>query len=421
MAAKTVVVHRGARDGYHVARALEEAGLLEALVTDLYWPGDHGWARFAERCSPSAVVKALRKRYSDGLPARHVKTCAFSGVGSFGIGKLRWTPFEWQRRAIRWSDKCLGEYAGRLAGRRGAALVSYSYYAYNAFSSVHGNQPRILFQVHPHPGRVREILEQERVAYPECASSLDKEWELALPPEDFERLVQESGMADHWIAASSFTRQTLVESGVAGERISVIPYGVDLNHFCPDFQARTARPNNHKLRLLFVGTITQRKGIKYLLEAIRRFHPADLELIVCGRTVDSLDLFQPFKDHVQVRPFVNAQELLAAYQSADAFVFPSLAEGFGHVLLEAMASGLPIVSTTRTAAPDLIRSGQEGFILGPGDAGALAERIDWMMSHRRDLRNMGQAARQTAEHFTWARFRQRVAEVVGPITAGSAR
>jgi glycosyltransferase involved in cell wall biosynthesis len=114
-------------------------------------------------------------------------------------------------------------------------------------------------------------------------------------------------------------------------------------------------------------------------------------------------------------PSIAAQDLLEAYRAADVFVFPSLAEGFGHVLLEAMASGLPIISTERTAAPDLIRHGQEGYIADAGNASDLAGHIEAILSVPGSAAAMGEAARRRAECFTWRRFRQRVAEFVGGI------
>ena len=416
---KTVVVHRGARDGYQVARALAERGLLEALVTDLYWPSDRSLAHRIETSLPGFASHALRQRWSDPATSRRVSLCWASGLYSLAMSKLRCAPFEWQRRAIRWSDTRLGRRAGRLATARGAALLSYSYYGQSAFSEYSGNRPRILFQLHPHPTRMREILEGERDLNPECAESLNKEWELALPREDFDRLTAETGMAEHWIAASSFTRETLIESGVPAGRIQVVPYGADLERFRPCPARRVQSGARRRLRLLFVGTINQRKGIKYLLDALKRL-PADrVELVVCGRVVDDLRLFEGLRGRVDIRPSVSAEALLDAYQTADLFVFPSLAEGFGHVLLEAMACGLPVVSTTRTAARDLIRPGVEGFIVKPGSSTEIAACIEEFLLHPERLTDMGVAARRRAEEFTWARFRAGIGDVVGGILGNS--
>jgi glycosyltransferase involved in cell wall biosynthesis len=409
---KTVTVHRGARDGYQVARALQEVGLLETLVTDLYWPADRTWARSVESVAPRKTSVALRCRHAEDLPSSSVASCWMSGLGSLMANKARWLPFHWERGTIRWCDRSLGRQAGRIATEKGAALLSYSYYAHSAFSHLVGDQPRILFQLHPHPASVRSILQQERRLHPDCASSLDKEWELALPESDFHRLVEEVAMAQHWIAASHFTKQTLVDAGIPAERIAVIPYGIQLNVFSWKREACFSRG---PLRLLFVGTLGQRKGIKYLVQALELLPPGSVELMVCGRAVDDLAIFRKSRAAIQLYPSISAQGLLDAYRAADVFVFPSLAEGFAHVLLEAMASGLPIISTTRTAAPDLIQHGREGFIIRPGSASELAGHIEEFLRRPELVRTMGEAARRRAEHFTWKRFRQGVAEFVSDI------
>jgi len=298
--------------------------------------------------------------------------------------------------------------AGRLASGKQAGLLSYSYYGYSSFSNFHGRGAAILFQLHPHPASMRRILLEELSVHPDCAESIGKEWELALREEDYARLVAETRMARYWLAASTFTRKTLEENGVPSSKIRVIPYGVDLAGYRPARGMSTDGP----LKLLFVGTINQRKGIKYLLDAMRSFTGRHVELTVCGRVVDGLELFRPFGTQVTVRPSVSHADLVAAYQTADLFVFPSVAEGFGHVLLEALACGLPVLSTTHTAAPDLLTEGVDGFVVSPKRPDLLAERIEWACSNRSTLRSMKSAARQTAERFTWEQFRRRVVDAV---------
>jgi glycosyltransferase involved in cell wall biosynthesis len=242
-----------------------------------------------------------------------------------------------------------------------------------------------------------------------------QEWELSLPEHDFQHLVEEVRMAQHWLVASSFSRRTLIEHGVPAEGIHVAPYGVDHAFFSPRDRASGAGPR--RLKLLFVGTINQRKGIRYLLKALDLLDRSAVELLICGRVVDDLSIFDVHRHNVEIWPSVSTEELREAYRSADLFVLPSLAEGFAHVLLEAMASGLPILSTTNTAAPDLVESGVEGFVVEPGRPGQLAECIAWSLEHRTQLAEMGRAARRKAETFTWPRFRNRIAVIVKGILA----
>ncbi len=404
---KAVVVHRGARDAYQVARALSEAGLLQALVTDLYWPQDNACARVLSRVLPSGLQGMLRARFAQGLPSSEVKLCLPSGPFSFLLDKLPRVSSRIRQKAQRHTDAALGRMSGRIAEQTNAKLLSYSYYGYHAFSTY--CRPGILFQVHPHPVSVRKLLQQELEAHPECRASLEKEWELALPDEDFRTLTAETEMAAHFLCASSFTRKTLIENGAPENLIDVIPYGIDLERFHPGQSSRdTGRP----FRLLFVGTINQRKGIKYLLEALRLLRSKNIHLTVCGRVVDDLKIFEPFASQIDIRPSVSSLELLRAYQEADLFVFPSIVEGFAQVLLESLACGLPILSTTHTAAPDLIEDGIHGFVVEPRRPDLLAEKVEWLIDHPSQLQEMGHAARQRAELFTWQRFRDGVVRSV---------
>ena len=412
---KFVVVHSGARDGYQLARALSESGMLEALVTDLFFPVDLKWARAVERLLPKRLRSLVLQRSDAHLPFAEIRVCAFAGLLTLLLDKLPKVPLSVRRWTTRHADATLGRTAGRYATKRSAGLLSYSYYGYDAFT--HYPRPAILFQMHPHPASIRRILTEELNANPDCAESLQQEWELSLPEEDFQHLVRETTMASHFLVASSFTRETLVENGAARSSVDVIPYGVDTTRFVPDAGRRS--PPGSKLQLLFVGRINQRKGIKYLLEALRLLNSSEVHLTVCGRVVDGLELFRSFGGQVEVRPSVSSAELVAAYQSADMFVFPSVAEGFGLVLLEALSCGLPILSTTRTAAPDLIENGVQGFVVEPRRPDLIADRIDWALNHRAEVAEMGHRARVCAEQFTWERFRSGVVHAVGEFTASN--
>ncbi len=405
---KAVVVHSGARDRYQVALALSQAGLLECLVTDFFWSEEAGFGKVLSRWLPSRVLRLLRQRSAPGLPPSQVKACLRAALGGFLLDKAHFLPYGLRRWMTRKADDTLGRVAGKLAKRTGSQLLSYSYYGYAAFKA--SGAPGMMFQMHPHPATMRRLLLAELEAHPDCAASLQQEWELNLPEDDFQRLVTEASLPVRSLAASSFTKRSLVENGVAQESITVVPYGIDLKKFHPG--PALARPAGGTLKLLLVGRINQRKGIKYLLQALSLLPGADLELTVCGRVLDGLDLFKAAGSRVRIRPSVGASELVEAYQQADLFVLPSIAEGFGQVLLEALACGLPVLATTHTAAPDLLTEGEQGFVVEPRRPDLLANRIAWALSHREELLAMRAAARSRAEQFPWLRFQQGVSRSV---------
>ncbi len=405
---KVVLVHGGARDSYQLALALSEAGLLETLVTDLFWPADRTWARMLRNHLKPNLLNLVSRRGAPGLPSSQVKQRVFDGMRGLLLDRLPGVSFSTRRDSTRAADAALGRAAGKSAQRANAGLIAYSYYAYDAIREY--GWPAMLFQLHPHPATMRAILSTELTLHPECADSLQQEWELALPEEDYQHLIAEPLLASHLMVASTFTRLSLVQNGVPAETITVIPYGVDLERFHP--VPRRAPVPGSVLELLFVGRINQRKGVSYLLEALRSFSPDQVHITVCGRVVDDLKLFAEFGSQVTIRPSVSSAELVAAYQAADLFIFPSVAEGFGQVLLESLACGLPILSTTHTAAPDLVTDGIEGFIVEPRRPDLLVQRIEWARTHREELHRMRALARHRAEYFTWARFRKAAADAV---------
>ena len=395
-ARKVVVAHGGSRDGYQVALALEEAGQLETLVTDLYWDEQSS----VRKLMPKRVARSMGRRNVGGLRASRVITTPWSGWLALGMERVRLVPLAWRRMMRRFSDLRIGGVAGRIARQRNADLLSYSYYGSQAFAAY--GKPAMLFQVHPHPLTVRRLLQEELQRNPQCAASLEQEWELSLPKRDFDLLVHEAKVATHYIVASTFTRASLIEHGVPAAAISVVPYGIDLQRFHPG----TVRgKHGARLELLFVGRINQRKGLSYLLEALKQVTDLDVHLTICGRVVDDLSLFDEWAERVTIRPSISAAELVQAYQNADLFVFPSIVEGFAQVLLESLACGVPILSTTHTAAPDLIEDGVQGFVVEPRRPDLLAESIRWAHGHRAELLAMGARARARAEQFTWERFR----------------
>jgi glycosyltransferase involved in cell wall biosynthesis len=415
-AQRAVVVHAGARDSYQLALGLEEAGLLECLVTDFFWPVERGWIQRIHALLPSGVQNTLLLRSAPGLKSSRIVLRVGAGLGGLLLDKARFLPYGFRRWLTRRADASLGNTAGRLARRAGAYVVSYSYYGFDSFRAL--GRSDTLFQMHPHPATMRRLLQAEADAHPESAASLKLEWELSLPESDFDHLVAETRMARNFLVASSFTRDSLIEHGADPAAIRVIPYGVDLSRFHPGAQSSTA-PGG-PLRLLFVGRINQRKGLRYLVEALQRIPPNMVELTICGRVLDGAEDFSKCSFPVELRPSVSIDELVSAYQRADLFILPSIAEGFGQVLLEAMASGLPILATTRTAAPDLIEDQVQGFIVEPQRADLLAHRIVWAAQHRTELAAMGLAARERAETFTWQRFRRSVAVAVADFMSADA-
>ncbi len=284
------------------------------------------------------------------------------------------------------------------------AIYSYEDLAATTFQVARARGILCLYDLPiPYYQMAGDIMRQEADLFPELASSIENIRESA---EKIDRKQQEIELADHIFVASSISRRSLLEVGVPAEKITTIPYGAPIEYFQP-------QPKPDQLfRALFVGQVSARKGVHYLLPAWQQAKLPDAELVLVGRNCFPAGWIEQYSDDCKYVPSVPHLFLNQYYSSASVFIFPSLVEGFAMVLLEAMACGIPIITTPNTAGPDIITDGVEGFIIPIRNVGAIEEKLEWCYSHPQELAEMGRAARRKAEELTWGLYRQRLASQV---------
>jgi glycosyltransferase involved in cell wall biosynthesis len=392
-----VVVHDAARDHYQLPIALAEAGVLERFVTDWYTPLDEPlWQRFANtRIGKSAF--GVSKRFHPELPSRLTADNKLSFLSEYVRCRLLR-----QRLLDEVKGGKTGRHAASIANEHGSNLLATSYCAADAFEQLRPDLKRVLFQVHPQPRFLRSLYMSQMECDPDYAGLIN-EPELIVNQEDLARWEQESRLADHILCASTFTRRSLEFGGIAPHKISVIPYGVNTDTFQLSYPS-----GDGPINVLYVGQKVARKGLRVLLRVWQELQPGDARLVLAGGHVRDKSVLQGFEDLFTETSRIGTGDLVRRYQEADIFVLPSLAEGFGHVYLEALACGVPIICTDNTGGADIIRNGESGWVLPAGDAAALAECLSWALSHRRQLREMREAARAVAEKYSWRRFRESI-------------
>jgi glycosyltransferase involved in cell wall biosynthesis len=252
------------------------------------------------------------------------------------------------------------------------------------------------------------LLGEEARLHPDFAGSLPA----AVVDWLVERCSGEARMADLVLAGSEYVKSSLIELGVDPSRIAVIPYGVDTERFCP-----LRRPCDSEFRLLFVGQIGQRKGIKYLLEAVKQLKLPGMQLVLIGRLEGEVEkglaAYQDYFTHV---PNIPHHEVHASFQKADVFVYPSLHEGSAIAIYEALASGLPVITTPNSGS--VVRDGVEGFVVPIRNVNALKEKILLLYENKELREQMGQNARKRAEEFTWEAYRERLGGLLHRLLKG---
>ena len=393
MSVPAVIVFAGPRDRYQSALALQENHALEALVTEAYF--SKFWAETG--MAGKNFHRFAKARHHPDIPT----TKAVRSYGAF-VHSLQ---ARYDRRKdsphFAEADRLLSEKAGQVALARRAPLIAYSYYADAAFRFMEGSGlPRVLFQVHPNGKYLREIFQREIEKVPEAKASLMEETEMSpLFTHNDDTFVR----SDAVICASSFTKHSLASAGSQAPAY-VVGYGVDLELF----SARTERPAAKPLTVGFVGALSQRKGARYLLAALASLPKGAAKLVIYTRASVDRDLIRGYEGvDVEIRGGLSDAALAADMKQCDLVALPSIAEGFGLVILEAMACGVPVLCTTSTGGADFIQHRQNGLLIAPGSAEAIHQELDWALTHRDELFQIGQVARVEAEKHTWPEYRRK--------------
>jgi glycosyltransferase involved in cell wall biosynthesis len=207
---------------------------------------------------------------------------------------------------------------------------------------------------------------------------------------DVKREVEIYAAADGITVASEFARGSYVEEGVPAEKVHVIPYGVRLESFTPAAEA----PGGATFEVLFVGHVSLRKGVPYLLETFAKLRSPGKKLRVVGGIEPGMRQVLgrlPVED-VEFLGTQPKEQVAEWMRRSHVLVLPSVEDGFGLVMAEAMACGCPVICSTHTGGEDLYVDGLEGFVVGARDVRALTDRMQRMADDRVLLGGMREAA-----------------------------
>ncbi|MFN3961716.1 MAG: glycosyltransferase family 4 protein [Fimbriimonadaceae bacterium] len=233
----------------------------------------------------------------------------------------------------------------------------------------------------------------------------------AVDPRIIAREETEYGQADLIITPSTFARNTFLERGFAPERVACVPLGVNLRDFYPE-----GKPNDAEFRIAFAGQISYRKGIPHLLKAFDRLDVPDKQLHMVGsvrRDIRPLISQYEGRPDVHIRGKINVSELRKLFSSSHLLVLPSVEDGFGMVLAEAMACGCPVLATTNTGAFDLIDEGVEGFLVPIRDPDSLCDKMTLLANDRARQSQMSEKALARVQRLAgWQSYGDQLAEAL---------
>jgi glycosyltransferase involved in cell wall biosynthesis len=203
-------------------------------------------------------------------------------------------------------------------------------------------------------------------------------------PRIVEKELREYEACDAIAIPSSYVRRTFIENGVPAAKLIQVPYGVSLELF------KQVPKEDNIFRIIFGGGLTLRKGVHYLLQAFAELKLPNAELLLIGPVTEEIKPFlkkyEGSYKRIDYRPLAKLHQY---YSQGSVFVLPSIEEGLAMVQPQAMACGLPVIATTNTGGEDIIRDGEDGFIIPIRDVPALKDKILYLYEHADDRERMG--------------------------------
>jgi glycosyltransferase involved in cell wall biosynthesis len=371
-----ICCQKGARENYSIPRALYNNESLALLVTE-------AWAdRFPWKALPGSRAS---RRFHPAIPSNLVASfdwplLAFELIpkpGLSGWSRTMANDHWFQTHAL----KALESFSHRHPGSN-YTLFSYSYDAQKLFEFAKGKGWRtVLGQIDPGVAEARIVS-----ALQDAGEGTDLAG--VAPPEYWQNWRQECQLADRIIVNSEWSRQALFTDGVPEEKIRVIPLAYDPPPEAAEWVRRypAVFSPSRPLRVLFLGLINLRKGVREILEAIPMLEHRSVEFWMVGPI--QMDIPASFRHHPKVKWFgaVSRSEAMSYYREADVFLFPTHSDGFGLTQLEAQSSRLPAIASRNCGG--VFSHMRDGYVLDNVEPRLIADAIGWFLEDPRRLELM---------------------------------
>jgi glycosyltransferase involved in cell wall biosynthesis len=286
-------------------------------------------------------------------------------------------------------------------------------YEHAALATLKCAKSRGLFTVYEqlsqHHAFFTPIVEEQLKLYPQLKSGVS---DLLINKKAVirnNRRDEEIAIADLILCNSSFTKYTLIKAGIDEGRIEIIPLAF------PKTIAKITEKDIHRpIRFLYAGNQSIRKGTHLLFEAWRKcsFEENEAELWLVGATNPELLLGKSFPSNVIIKENIPHVELMKLYREIDVFVLPTLADGFGMVVTEAMSQGVPAIATEHSCGPDIIDHNLNGWVIPAGNIEALVETLKWVIENKNKLPEFSSEALKKASSWQWEDYRKALIKLI---------
>lgn len=408
---RVIVAHPSKQHSYRLATALKRKGYLYRYITSVYDKKGSLFSYF-KKFLKGDNKKKVNSRKCEGLEEKDVNLyLEFSGLISLLIFKIPILRRKIYLKLFEYRRKRFGVKVANYAIKNKVdVVVMYDSTAIECFNILKKNAPNIK--------RVLDVSISTR-------AFMKKNFEIDILKTGTNNLINE--MPDLWdddkiqlynkevldasyfLVPSNVVKDSLIYCGAKKDEIFLLPYGVDTTKFRFKQRVELKKP----IRLLFVGQVGYRKGIHHLLKALSLFDEKDVVLRLIGAYDKDSEIYKNYADMPNVFfEGTKANDSLSVdYLNSDLFVFPTLGEGFGLVILEALSTGLPVITTNIAGGNDCIKNSYNGFEISPSNFEDIVSYIQWFIDNPKKLPEMSLNAKKTSENYTWDSYYSKAASI----------
>jgi len=246
----------------------------------------------------------------------------------------------------------------------------------------------------------RKLMAEEALRLPAWAETLGGG--IADSTEKLERKTRELELADLVVVPSQFVKDSL-PAWAKEKEIVISPFGTP--YVSSPAEKKIGKNDfDRPLRVMFAGSMGQRKGLADLFSAVKMLDNRNIELVVMGGLQVPLKFYRDQFFNFIYEPGRPNYQVLELMATCDVFCLPSIVEGRALVMQEAMSQGLPLIITANTGGEDLILEGETGFLVPIRSPGLIAEKLSWFLQNREKIPSMGNIAKLHAGKLTWENY-----------------
>jgi glycosyltransferase involved in cell wall biosynthesis len=399
---------------FRTAEGLIKAGLLDRYYTTVYYKPKKLIYRILRIILCASTAKSMENKRTEAMdPFVNTYGELWGVLFIFSVRFLKLTPLRKKLTALMFYVFAKGTYKD-IRKREPMIVWGFDSWARALFKKLkeEGCSPiLVLDMASTATPTIKKIIDEEYDKHDDFYHTFERN-RITYSESSVAEYIEEFKYADYFLAPSIWVNKSLINEGISEHKILMLPHGVDSSKFAP-------KPSSYevpeRLRFLFVGRVEGAKGIRYLFEAFKQLKDENVELIVVGNTFTWTEEVKTYSPNIIIKGMVNSELMPEVYQNADIFILSSLWEGSALSMLEAMSTGMPVIASSHSCAPDIITDGKEGFVYDPYDVDKLKEHILWYSNNKDKIIEMGKYARKTAEANSWDVYYENCAKVYNEI------